>query len=318
MAPFFLIPLSIIILIFGAEMLVRGSSSLAKRFGIPSIIVGLTVVAVGTSAPELFTNIFSAVGGQADIGLGNIIGSNISNILLILGISALITPLAIQKSTVRKDMPVAVLAMIVLFLLANNIFFGGSAINILSRADGFILIGIFVVFLYFTIKTAKSRPVESTQEIKVYSRGSSVALIGAGLVLLFFSGRLLVSQSVILARVAGLSEALIGATIIAIGTSIPELVTSIIAAIHKQKDLAIGNIVGSNIFNIFWVLGLTASIAPIPFNTILNFDIMVGLGASILLILFVFTGKKRIIERWEGGLFVLSYLAYVVFLIRRG
>ncbi len=312
---FFVIGLGILIL--GAEGLVRGASSLALRWGIPPLVVGLTIVAFGTSAPELVVNMFAAVNGTADIAIGNIVGSNIVNLLLILGLSAFISPLIVQKTTVWKEIPFALLGAVLILLMGNDAFFDVTQFNGLSKSDGFALIGFFIVFLYYIYGIAKQEKEISDDESK-YTVSRSIVYVIAGLVGLFFGGKLLVDNAVILARLAGLSETFIGLTIVAVGTSMPEFATSIVAAIRKQNDIAIGNIVGSNIFNVFWILGLTSTILSLPFDPIVNIDLFVNIGATFALFALMFIGKKYVFERWQGGLFVLGYIAYVIFLIYRG
>ncbi|OGG87283.1 sodium:proton exchanger [Candidatus Kuenenbacteria bacterium RIFCSPHIGHO2_02_FULL_39_13] len=314
-----LLLIGLAILIIGAEALVRGAVSFSKKVGIPPIVIGLTIVAFGTSLPELVVNLISAIKGTTGLALGNIIGSNIANILLILGISALIVDLKVQKNTVWKEIPFAVLAVLVIFAMANDKVLGKGIINILSRIDGFILFGFFAIFLCYIFKLARAGSDNTEQgKIKVYSTFISIPLMIAGLLFLFFGGQLLVNQAVILAKLAGLSEMFIGLTILAVGTSLPELATSAMAVIKGQNDIAIGNIVGSNIFNIFWVLGITGIIQPMAINTGANVDILVCLTATVALFLAMFIGKKHTLKRWQGGLFVISYIIYVIYLIQRG
>ena len=315
--PILLIILGLGILILGAEGLVRGSASMAKKWGVSSLVIGLTIVAFGTSTPELVVNMFSAVRGSTDIAIGNIIGSNIANILLILGISAIVYPLSVKKSTVTREIPFALLGMILVFTMGNDMFFDGTGFNAITRTDGFSLIAIFIIFLFYIFGLAKKGEVEE-EEVKVYSWPKSILFTIAGLALLVLGGQLLVDNAIILARLAGLSEALIGLTIVAIGTSLPELATSVVAAYHKHVDIAIGNIVGSNIFNVFWILGLTGTMLQMPFNPNVNIDILVGIGATVLLFIFMFIGTKRKLNRWQGVMFLLLYIAYTFYLINRG
>lgn len=315
--PILLIILGLGILILGAEGLVRGSASMAKKWGVSSLVIGLTIVAFGTSTPELVVNMFSAVRGSTDIAIGNIVGSNISNILLILGISAIVYPLSVKKSTVTREIPFALLGMILVFTMGNDMFFDGTGFNAITRTDGFSLMAIFIIFLFYIFGLAKKGEVEE-EEVKVYSWPKSILFTIAGLALLVLGGQLLVDNAIILARLAGLSEALIGLTIVAIGTSLPELATSVVAAYHKHDDIAIGNIVGSNIFNVFWILGLTGTMLQMPFNPNVNIDILVGIGATVLLFIFMFIGTKRKLNRWQGIIFLLLYIVYTFYLINRG
>lgn len=311
-----LIAVGLGILILGAESLVRGASSLAKKMGVSQIVIGLTVVAFGTSAPELVVNIMAAFRGSADMAIGNVVGSNIANILLILGLAALIYPLAVKSSTVWREIPFALLAIILVFTLGNDALFNDTGFNAISRTDGFSLLAIFIIFMFYIFGLSKAEG--KTEEIAAYSWPASIVITLGGMVLLFFGGKILVDNATILARLAGLSESLIGLTIIAIGTSLPELVTCIVAVIHRRNDMAIGNIVGSNIFNIFWVLGLTSTILQLPFSPTINIDVLVGIGATLLLFIFMFIGRKDKLDRWQGAMFVGLYLIYMVYLFNRG
>ncbi|MBI5222411.1 MAG: calcium/sodium antiporter [Candidatus Magasanikbacteria bacterium] len=311
---FFVIGLAI--LIVGAEALVRGSASIAKKLRISSLVIGLTVVAFGTSMPELVVNMFSAWRGTADIAIGNVIGSNIANILLILGIAAIIYPLRVKGSTVWKEVPFAVLAVALVFLLGNDVTLDGGIKNIMTRTDGLVLMAFFIIFMFYIFGLAKTEG--KPEDIKVYSWAYSIISTLLGLGLLCWGGKMLVDNSIVLARLAGLSEALIGLTIVAVGTSLPELATSVIAAIHHHDDIAIGNVVGSNIFNVFWILGLTSTILPLPFNSAVNFDVLVCLITTVLLFLFMFVGTRRRLDRWQGAMFILLYAVYIAYLVYRG
>lgn len=302
--------------LMGAYWMVKGASALAKMLGISDLAIGLTIVALGTSAPELAVNIFSALNGTSDLAIGNVLGSNISNILLILGITALIYPLPIRKNTHWKEIPFSLLAAILLLFAANDVIIDKSIQgNFLSRIDGLLFLGFFVIFMVYVYGMAK-RDAEFQQEaVKPLPTWKSLLMVGGGLAGLFFGGKFLVDSAVSLALNIGMSEKVIGLTIVAVGTSVPELATSIVAAIHKKADIAVGNVVGSNIFNIFFVLGTTAVIKPIPFSPAINIDLLVTILASLLLFASSYTlGKKRIV-RLEGGVFVALYLVYVVYLL---
>ncbi|OGH58668.1 MAG: sodium:proton exchanger [Candidatus Magasanikbacteria bacterium RIFCSPHIGHO2_01_FULL_33_34] len=315
--PIILIIIGLTILIIGGELVVRGSASIAKKLGVKPIVIGLTVVAFGTSAPELVVNIFSALRGTPDIAIGNVVGSNIANILLILGICALIRPLKVSIGTVWKEVPLALLAVILILFLGNDAFTDGMNFNLLSRTDGFALIAFFIIFLYYTFGISKVEN-KGSEEIAKYSWTISILLTLLGFAGLVLGGKLLIDNAIILATIAGMSEALIGLTIVAIGTSLPELVTSLIAVRHGHDDIAIGNIVGSNIFNIFWILGLTATLLPLPFNPAVNLDIAINIFATLLLFIFMFIHSRHKLNRWQGGLMLLSYIAYIIYLIYRG
>lgn len=312
----FLLILGLAILILGAESLVRGSASLAKKMGISPIVIGLTVVAFGTSAPELIVNIYSALRGASDIAIGNIVGSNICNILLISGICACIRQLKVKSNTVWKEIPFALLAMVLVFTMGNDVFFDQTNLNSITRTDGFSLISIFAIFLFYTYAISKTSG--EPEKVNSYSYPLSIIMTLSGLALLFFGGKLLVDNAVILAKLAGLSEALIGLTIVAVGTSLPELATSVIATIHRHDDIAIGNIVGSNIFNVFWILGLTSTMLQLPFNPTTNIDVGVGLIATLILFIAMFVGSKHKIDRWQGATFLSLYAVYIIYLVQRG
>ncbi|MFZ2189596.1 MAG: calcium/sodium antiporter [Candidatus Magasanikiibacteriota bacterium] len=314
--PILLIIISLGILIAGAEFLVRGSASMARKWGIQPIVIGLTVVAFGTSAPELIVNIFAALNGSADIAIGNIVGSNIANILLIAGIAAIIYPLSVKKNTTWKEIPFALLAIVLVFIMGNDVLFDGAGLNAITRTDGFSLIAIFIIFMFYIFGMSKAEG--ESEDIKVYNWPLSITFTIGGLVALFFGGKVLVDNAVILARLAGLSESLIGLTIVAVGTSLPELATSIVAAYHRQADIAIGNIIGSNIFNVFWILGLTGTMLQLPFSAAINFDVLFCVFTTSLLFIFMFVGKKHKLERWQGVIFVLLYIGYIIYLINRG
>lgn len=314
---FFLI-LGLVILVAGAEFLVRGASSISKKASIPPIVIGLTVIGFGTSTPELTVNLVSALNGSTDIAIGNVIGSNIANILLILGISACVTPLVVLRNTTWKEIPFALLAAALLYVIGQDVFFDGGTTNALTRIDGIVLLAFFAIFLYYTATLVKGDTSDTTPDIVVYSTPLSILMIGGGIGGLVYGGNLLVSNATDIARALNLSEALIGLTIVAVGTSLPEMATSIIAALKKQSDLAVGNIVGSNIFNIFFILGTTATIAPLPFNTSLIYDVQVNIAITILLFVFMFISGKHKISRGEGLVFVLLYCAYTASIIARG
>jgi len=317
MLTYILFVLGFIFLIKGADYLVDGSSSIAKRIGVSDLVIGLTIVSFGTSAPELLVNIIASFKGASDIGIGNILGSNIANICLILGIAALIRSLRIRKTTTWRGIPLNFLSAVILFLVANDIWIDKANESILSRIDGFILMAFFVIFMYYTFGLAKTEP-NHKEKFQARHLPTSILMTIGGCVALAFGGQWVVDGAVVIARNFGLSEALIGLTIVAVGTSLPELATSAVAAYKGNTDIAVGNVVGSNIFNIFWVLGLSAIIRPLPFVSMINTDILVFLGATILLFIFSFTGKRSHIEKWEGAIFVAAYIGYIVFLIMRG
>ena len=303
-----------VLLIKGADLLVDGASSIAKKLKISNISIGLTVVAFGTSMPELVVNIFASYQGNPEIAIGNILGSNIANILLILGISAIIYPLTVQKNTIWKEIPFSLLAAIIVGVLASDALIDGRSFSELSRGDGFILIGFFVIFMYYIVSIAKDASDTPDIEIKDMSNLKSAIFILGGLVGLTVGGKFIVDGAVMIAGELGLSQSFIGLTVVAIGTSLPELATSAMAAYKKNVDIAVGNIVGSNIFNIFWILGVSSLIKPLPFNPASIYDLLMTLVASLLLFGFLFVGKKHQIDKSKGIIFVLIYIGYIVFL----
>lgn len=317
-------------LVKGADFLVDGASSLAKRIGISDLSIGLTVVAFGTSMPELVVSVTSGLSGATDIAIGNVVGSNIANILLILGISAVITKIAVQTSTVWKEIPFALLAAVVLFFLANDALLDGAGVAQLGRSDGLTLIAFFCIFLWYIAGMRRDDPAGADEGIRVRGVWASCGFLILGLALLVAGGKLTVDGAVTIAEALGVSQALIGLTIVAVGTSLPELATSVVAARKGRADIAVGNVVGSNIFNIFWILGVSAIIAPLPFRSAMNVDLLVTVAATVLLFFAVHTGfvhkrilfwkqkEKHVIERLDGILMLLAYAAYVAYLAWRG
>lgn len=303
------------LLVKGADLLVDGASSLARKFGISTLVIGLTIVAFGTSAPELIVNIFASIRGNTDIAIGNILGSNIANILLILGISSIITPLSIVKGTVWKEIPLSLLAIVVVAIMANDFVIDGRSFSELTRIDGLVLVSFFVIFLYYTYGISKVESGKESAQIKDRPLFKSVLMIVAGLAGLIIGGKWIVDATIEIAQNLGISQAIIGLTIVAVGTSLPELATSAVAAYKKNTDIAVGNIVGSNIFNIFWILGISAVINPLPFSSLLMRDVLVTIFATILLFVFMFLGKRHTLERWQGFGFIALYVGYIALLI---
>ncbi len=309
------------ILIKGADFLVNGASSAAKKYGISNLAIGLTVVAFGTSMPELVVSLLSAIDGKNDASFGNVIGSNNFNLLLILGVAGLIYPLVVHRNTVKWEVPMSLLAMGVLFVLVNDNLLWGATDSpegyqgILSRLDSIILLVFFAGFLYYIYRTMKQAPETDQGEIKIYKTYISVLMVIAGLAMLIFGGQVVVNNAISIAQHYGLSEKLIGLTILAAGTSLPELATSTVAAYRKNTDIAIGNVIGSNIFNIFFILGVTGVISPIPYNAAMNFDLKVLAAATVLLMIFMFTLNTRKLDRWEAFLLLGAYVVYTIVLI---
>ena len=307
-----LIVVGFVLLIKGADFLVDGASSVAKKFRIPEIVIGLTIVSIGTSMPELFVSTTSALQGSADMSIGNIIGSNICNLLLILGISAAISPVKFQKTTTHIEIPMC-FAITLVFLAISN------TNRTLSVLDGIILLVLFVGFICYTLYVAKKGLAEAPEENEEPNQKKSslikdIILIVVGIVALKFGGDLTVDNAVVIAEHLGISEKVIGLTILAFGTSLPELVTSVVAAIRGNDDIAIGNIIGSNIFNMLMIIGLTACITPLSFNVSYNVQLIILLFALILLELFAFTKPKQQMSRLNGIIYVVLYGAYLALL----
>lgn len=304
----------LIILMYGANFLVDGGAALAHRLKVSSMVIGLTVVAFGTSTPELVVNMVSSVKGSSALALGNVLGSNIFNILAILGITALIIPLGVKKTTTWVEIPLAAFAAILILILVN-----GEPTGLITRAKGICLLCFFVMFLLYTLALARYGGAGNGEEVEIknYPAGKAILLILLGLAGLIGGGRLLVNGAVNIAASMGISERIIGLTIVSIGTSLPELATSVIAARKKNADIAIGNVVGSNIFNTFLILGTSATITPIQAPGGSMTDLITNVGAAALLFLFIFTGKGRKISRWEGGIFVILYIAYLVLILNK-
>jgi cation:H+ antiporter len=312
---FLLLLVGFVALIFGATKLVEAASSIAVKLGIPSIVIGLTIVAFGTSAPELVVNMMAAFNGSTEVVMGNVLGSNIFNILGILGISAVIYPLTVKTSTTWLEIPLSLLAAVCVLIVAADVALDGASVNLVSRSEGLILLLFFIIFLVYNLVIAKSGETTEEMATKDYATGKAVIFIILGFAGLILGGRLIVDNAVEIAELAGLSERVIGLTVISVGTSLPELATSIVAVRKKNLDIAIGNVVGSNIFNIFFILGLSTTITPVAINAGSFVDIFTNIAASLLLFLFIFTGKGRKVERWEGILFLILYIIYVTYLI---
>jgi K+-dependent Na+/Ca+ exchanger family protein len=312
--------LGIVLIIVGANYLTEGASVLARRFGVSPLVVGLTIVAFGTSSPELVVSLVSALRGNSDIAIGNVVGSNIFNVLVIGGITALVAPITITRSTIRREMPLMLLACLVLSVMAlDRIFSGiGEVENVLSRSEGIILLGFFLIFLTYTFAIAKDKPSDphvSSEPVKHYPLWLLIIFIIGGLASLIAGGELFVRSASSIARNLGMSEGFIGLTIVAAGTSLPELATSIAAALKKEPEIAVGNIVGSNIFNVFCILGTTATVTPIHIGGVSTLDFTMMSFAALLLYVFAVLFGQRVIKRMEGAVLVLCFVLYTVYLI---
>lgn len=315
---------NILILIFGlalilggANYLTDGASAVARRSGISPLVIGLTIVAFGTSAPELVISCVSAFNHNAGIAIGNVVGSNIFNILVIIGLTALVRPIKIERGILVNDIPLVILSSLVILVLGNGVFLDGDSENIITRSGGLILLLFFCIFLRYTFSIAKSseESADDSTEIKSMKTWVAAVAIVGGLGALIWGGQLFVDSASAIARSLNVSDAIIGLTIVAFGTSLPELATSIVAAVKNQPGLAVGNVVGSCIFNVFFVLGASAVISPLPLGGITNVDLLVLVGASLLFWIFGKVIRKMTFTRTEGAVMFLAYVAYTVYLI---
>lgn len=300
-----LIIAGVAMVLYGADRLTEGASALARRMNVSEIIIGLTIVAAGTSAPELFVSLVSALKGTPDMAIGNVVGSNTMNAMLIVGCAAVVAPMSISRNTVRKDIPFAVAASVLLPLLAID-----SAIG---RIDGIILLAGFAAFMYYTLSQAKAGETAPSDETKMQNPWLSVFFVVLGLALLVIGSNIFVDSASRVAYALGLSEAVVGLTIVAGGTSLPELATSVVAARKGQSAIAIGNVIGSNVFNILMILGLTATISPMQIQGITDIDLSMMLGSIVMV--WLFSRTKYTVERWEGALLAVVYIAYVCWLL---
>ena len=313
------------LLLVAADLLVDSSVAIAQRAKISNFIIGLTIVGMGTSSPELFVGVSSALSGNGDIAMGNVIGSNIANILLILGVSATILPFAIERTTQRRDIPFGIFAAVMLLLLANDKLIPGIEENEVSRLDGIFFLVLFVAYMCYVVIGKGKNPQEAMQEADEETKskftGKNPVLLWcialASLAGLIFGGNLFLDSAKNLARAWGMSEAVIAITIVAVGTSLPELITAIVAACKNNPQLALGNVLGSNVFNILFILGVSATVKPITLVNINMVDYLVVLAASVMTYLVVFTFGKRRFDRIEGVIFLLCYVGYTIYLLMR-
>lgn len=314
---YILLIIGFVLLIKGADFFVDGASNIAVLMRISPIVVGLTIVSMGTSAPEATISIIASLGGNSDISIGNVVGSNIINITLIVGAAAFIYPFQVQKQTTKNEIPFTFLSGLVLLVLVSDTIFKGHS-NVIDRSDGIILLLFLCIFLYYVFQTAATDRQNSHNEDsdeQNISWWKSILLSVVGIAGIIFGGNLVVTNATTIAYSFGMSEALVGLTIIAIGTSLPELATSITAALKKESEIALGNIVGSNIFNILFVLGASSVIEPLPVNGKIFSDIFIMLVLTILLLIFSRTDYK--LSKKEGLALVIIYAVYLVYIIIR-
>lgn len=303
------------LLIAGAEWLVGGASSLAKKFNISDLTIGLTVVAFGTSAPELVVNLFASATDHQDIFFGNILGSNNFNLFIILGIAGVIFPLTVHVSTVWKEIPMSLAALVAFYLMVHIPSTGGN--YMLGRVDGIILLGLFVLFQYYIYRQIKDYKPEVAEHKPTGPVFKMIAFIILGIAGLVIGGKLVLDNAVVIAKEMGLSEKVIGLTIIAAGTSLPELATSVVAAFRKNADIAVGNIVGSNIFNLLLIGGIVSVVSPVKYNPIFDIDFYIMAGGTIVLFISLVTWRKHMLDRWQAALLLSFYVGYTIFLISK-
>ncbi len=310
--PLLLLAVGFVALILGANWLVDGASSIGVRAKMTPLMIGLTIVAFGTSLPEMVVNVFSCAKGSPGLAIGNIIGSNTMNILLILGVSAIIWPIDVTRVSIRRDIPVGFLATAAIAVMANDFFMSKNDIVNVNWIDGIILLALGIGYFLLTIlNKVPQEEIENEQPVMPW--GKTILALVVGIIGLYAGGELVSHNAQILARNWGMSESTIGLTVVATATSLPELITSIVAATKKNSGIAIGNVLGSNILNIFMVLGVSALITPLPFEPMMNKQLLILFGANALMLLFVFTGKGRKISRWEGAFLVLGYVGFMWF-----
>lgn len=308
----------LILILVGANALTDGASSLARRMGISDLIVGLTVVAFGTSAPELAISVISAAGGEAQLAIGNVVGSNIFNILMIIGITAMVRPIIIERTVLSLEIPMVILSSVILLVLGNSAWLNGEGINEISRVSAIFLLIFFMLFMRYTFASAKQPGAEAgneEKENKPLPVWRAILYVVLGLAALVFGGDKFVDGASGIASALGVSQAVIGLTIVAAGTSLPELATSVVAATKGRPGMAIGNVIGSNIFNVLMVLGVSGCVRSLPFGSIGNFDLLTLLGASILFLIFGWVIKDRTITRGEGAVMAAGYVVYVGWLL---
>ena len=302
------------LILVGANALTDGASAVAKRFGISDLVIGLTIVAMGTSAPELVVSVTAALNDSAELALGNVVGSNIFNILAIVGCTAMVMPIAVGKGLMSKELPLVILSSLVMWAVASDTLLDGEAANVVSRIDGILLLAFFAIFMRYTFSIAKADSPD-TEEIKPMPMWKAALWIIGGLAGLIFGGRYFVDGASGIARSLGVSESVIGLTLVAAGTSLPELATSVVAALKKNPGIAIGNVIGSCLFNVFFIIGTAATIAPLPLGGITQTDMLTLVGASVLLWFFGLVIGDRKITRVEGTFMVLCFIAYTAWLI---
>lgn len=306
------------LILAGANFLTDGSAALAQRFRVPEFIIGLTIVAVGTSAPELVVSLLSSIAGKSDVAIGNVVGSNIFNVFAILGVCALIRPLPLTRGNIRRDIPFGMVASLLLLALVSDSFFRGGAPDRIGRGDGVAMLVLYILLIGYTIRQARRSgpPTEETAGRRPMAGWLMAVMIAGGLAGLIFGGELFLDSATSIARKLGVSESVIALTLVAGGTSLPELASSVVSLVKGKSDMALGNVIGSNIANILLILGVSATIRPLTPGGITIVDFGMVVLSSLLLFVTAFTFRRRSVDRWEGALFLAIYVAYLWYLIR--
>lgn len=318
----FLLILGLALILGGANFLTDGSAALAQRFRVPEFIVGLTIVAVGTSTPELVVSVLSAAAGNSDVAIGNIVGSNIFNVFLILGVCALIAPLPLTGGNIRRDLPFLTAVSVLLLLLTSDRLLGLGEVDAIGRIDGIVMLLLYIALIRYTIRAERCTAAQATQTTQTEKPQRSrslwliVVMIAGGLAGLIFGGELFLDSATAIARALGVSESVIAITLVAGGTSLPELASSVVSLLKGKSEMALGNVIGSNIANILLILGLSATIHPLTLGGITRIDLLTVLLSSVLLFVTAFTFRRKAVDRWEGAIFLVIYALYIGYLVR--
>lgn len=318
----FLLILGLALILGGANFLTDGSAALAQRFRVPEFIVGLTIVAVGTSTPELVVSALSAAAGNSDVAIGNIVGSNIFNVFLILGVCALIAPLPLTGGNIRRDLPFLTAVSVLLLLLTSDRLLGLGEVDAIGRIDGIVMLLLYIALIRYTIRAERRTAAQATQTTQTEKPQRSrslwliVVMIAGGLAGLIFGGELFLDSATAIARALGVSESVIAITLVAGGTSLPELASSVVSLLKGKSEMALGNVIGSNIANILLILGLSATIHPLTLGGITRIDLLTVLLSSVLLFVTAFTFRRKAVDRWEGAIFLVIYALYIGYLVR--
>lgn len=318
----FLLILGLALILGGANFLTDGSAALAERFRVPEFIVGLTIVAVGTSTPELVVSVLSAAAGNSDVAIGNIVGSNIFNVFLILGVCALIAPLPLTGGNIRRDLPFLTAVSVLLLLLTSDRLLGLGEVDAIGRIDGIVMLLLYIALIRYTIRAERRTAAQATQTTQTEKPQRSrslwliVVMIAGGLAGLIFGGELFLDSATAIARALGVSESVIAITLVAGGTSLPELASSVVSLLKGKSEMALGNVIGSNIANILLILGLSATIHPLTLGGITRIDLLTVLLSSVLLFVTAFTFRRKAVDRWEGAIFLVIYALYIGYLVR--